>query len=376
MPDKNRKIALVASVVARYDAISLAVRDTFFALKRNGFSDVVVFCGRCEYDDMNVVVSSDAAVLLKTQEFLDVDLILYHFGIYHPLFDALLVGNGRAKQAVFYHNVTPLEFVPETGRDVIRQSLVQVHNLRRADKLWPVSPFNADCLRDLGFDNAKIDVIPLVVEKPEIRSPLAKSDCGNHILFVGRAVESKGLLDALTAFEVLYADDPSARLVIACNVSFSDPGYLEKCRRFIEKRGLASVATIVESPDDERLCELLDDAHVLLLPTRHEGFCVPVVEALRAGAIPVGFGAGNVRNICEGLGRLVEPGEVEQLSKALEAVVEDLRAARNDPAAGVLRLDRGVLSLREFEAEARRAVQRYSFDTVAETIVEQVVELG
>ncbi len=375
MPDKNRKIALVASVVARYDAISLAVRDTFFALKRNGFSDVVLFCGRCEYDDMNVVVSSDAAVLLKMEEFLDADLILYHFGIYHPLFDALLVGNGRAKQAVFYHNVTPLEFVPETGRDVIRQSLVQVHNLHHADQLWPVSPFNADCLRDLGFDNAKIDVIPLVVEKPEIRSPLAKSDCGDHILFVGRAVESKGLLDALAAFEALYAEHPGARLAIACNVSFSDPSYLETCRRFIEKRGLALAATIVESPDDERLCELLADAHALLLPTRHEGFCVPVIEALRAGVIPIGFDAGNMRNICEGLGRLVDPGEVGQLSEALDAVVEDLRAAHYDPAAGVLRLDRGVLSLREFEAEARGAAQHYSFDIVAQTIVKHIVGL-
>src|SRR5208337_3596732 len=97
---------------------------------------------------------------------------------------------------------------------------------------------------------------------------------------------------------------PSARFVIASNVSYSDPGYLETCKRFIERHGLALAVTIVESPDDDRLCELLADAHVLLLPTRHEGFCVPVVEALRAGAIPVGFDAGNMRNICGGLGRL------------------------------------------------------------------------
>ncbi len=375
MSDESRKIVLVASVVAPFDAISLAVRDTFFGLKRNGFSDVVLFCSRCEYDDMNVVVCPNAAVVLKTEQFLDADLILYHFGIYHPLFDALLVGNGKAKQAVFYHNVTPLEFVPEAGRDVIRRSLVQIHNLRHADRLWPVSPFNADCLRDFGFDSERIEVIPLVVDKPEIRSPLAKSDSGNRILFVGRVVESKGLLDALRAFEALYADQPTARFVIASNVSFSDPDYFKTCERFIEEHGLAPAVRIVELPDDYRLCELFADAHVLLLPTRHEGFCVPVIEALRAGAIPVGFDAGNMKNVCEGLGRLVQPGKVGQLFKALEAVVEDLRAAHHDPAAGVLRLDRGVLSLREFEAEARIATQRYSFDAVAPTIVKHVVDL-
>lgn len=375
MRDNKCRIALVASVVARYDAISLAVRDTYFSLKRNGFSDIVLFCGRCDYDDMNEVVVPNAASLLTAKRFLDAELIVYHFGIYHPLFDALLIGNGKAKQAVFFHNVTPPEFVPEAGRDVIRRSLVQIHNLRRADRLWPVSPFNADCLRDLGFDNEKIEVIPLAVDKPEIRSPLAKSNSGDRILFVGRAVESKGLLDALMAFEALYGDQPTARFVIAYNVSFSDPDYFTTCKRFIEEHDLAPAVAIVESPDDDRLCELFADAHVLLLPTRHEGFCVPVVEALRAGAIPVGFDAGNMRNICEGLGRLVEPGDVVQLFKALAAVVEDLRGAHSDPATGGLRLDRGALSLGEFEVEARRAAQQYSFDTVARTIVERVAEL-
>jgi glycosyltransferase involved in cell wall biosynthesis len=324
---------------------------------------------------MDVVIAPTAASLLMAERFLNAELIVYHFGVYHPLFDALLIGNGKAKQAVFFHNVTPPEFAPPAGRDVMRRSLVQTHNLRHADRLWPVSPFNADCLRGLGFDNEKIQVIPLVVDKPKIRSPLEKSDSGDHILFVGRAVESKGLLEALMAFKSLYADQPTSRLVIASNVSFSDPDYLRTCKLFIEEHGLAAVVTVIESPDDDQLCEFFADAHVLLLPTRHEGFCVPVIEALRAGAIPIGFDAGNMRNACAGLGRLVEPGNLHQLSKALETVVENLRTAHSDPGSRALRLDRGVLSLSEFEAEARRTAQQYSFDTVARTIVEHVAEL-
>jgi glycosyltransferase involved in cell wall biosynthesis len=371
---KDRKIALVASVVARYDAISLAVRDTFFALKRHGFEDVVLFCGRCEYDDMNAVVSSNVAVLLKAKQFLDADLILYHFGIYHPLFDALLVGNGRAKQAVFYHNVTPPQFVPEGKRDIIERSLIQQNNLRCADRLWPVSPFNAQCLLQLGFDAAKIEVIPLVVDKPAIQSIKAKPHSPLQILFVGRAVESKGLIVALIAFEAVHKAFPTARFVIASNVHHSDTDYLSKCNRFINEHDLYNAVIVAESPDDNTLCALYRDANILLLPTRHEGFCVPVVEGLRASVIPVGFDAGNMKNVCEGLGRLVEPDDVQSLIDRLIGVACDLSPAQQYRSAQI-ELDRGILSLDEFDAAASCAVQKYRFDLVGKVIRDSVAVL-
>jgi glycosyltransferase involved in cell wall biosynthesis len=368
-------IALVASVVARYDAISLAVRDTYFALKRNGFPNVVLFCERSDYNDMSAVIVSTVAELLMARPFFDADLIIYHFGIYHSLFDALLIGNGKAKQAVVYHNTTPPEFVAEKNRDVIHRSLVQIHNLGHADRLWPVSPFNGDCLRELSFDGARIEVIPLVVQKPDMRSPLTKSDSGDRILFVGRAVESKGLLDALTAFEALLAGQPSARFVVAYNGSFSDSNYLDLCNQFIERRNLLPAVTMLESADDEKLCELFAEAHVLLLPTCHEGFCVPVVEALRAGAITVGFDAGNMSNVCEGLGRLVPVGDLPGLTKRLLTVVDELRAAHLDPGARTIELDRGALTLLEFEAEGRWVVQQYSSESVTARICDGVSSL-
>jgi len=368
-------IAIVASIVARYDAISLAVRDTYFALKACGFDNVTIFAGRCDFDDVSAIVVEDVAQLLMARDFLDATLILYHFGIYHPLFDALLVGNGRAKQAVFYHNITPRRFVTAASHALIDRSHAQLRNLQHADHLWPVSPFNAACLCEEGFAPLKIDVIPLVVKKPEIASLAVKPASPVQVLFVGRGVVSKGLVDALKCFARLREEVADARFVIACNTSQSDPVYLGACRRFIDENDLAEAATIIESPADEKLCELFLAAHVLLLPTQHEGFCVPVVEALRAGAIPIGYDVGNMKYVCEGLGRLVPSDDVEALTQTLIQTASQLRSAYQQPKSGQIVLDRGPMSLGEFDQAAARLIQKYEFEKVAMMIGNRVARL-
>jgi glycosyltransferase involved in cell wall biosynthesis/SAM-dependent methyltransferase len=368
-------IVIVASIVARYDAISLAVRDTYFGLKACGFEKVTIFTGRCDFDDMNAVVVNDVAQLLMAPKFLHTDLILYQFGIYSPLFDALLVGNGHAKQVVIYQNITPAHLVAESSRAVIERSYKQLYNLRCADQLWPASPYNAYCLRDEGFDPLKIDVIPLVVQKPEIRSLEAKPARPLRVLFVGRAVVSKGLTDALECFARLREAIADARFVIACNTSQSDPAYMGVCRRFIDENDLAEAVTIDESPTDAELCELFLAAHVLLLPTHHEGFCVPVVEALRAGAIPVGYDAGNMKFVCEGLGRLVPTGEVDLLAQRLIEVARDLKDAYLEASSHRIRLDRGAMLLAEFGLAAAQSAEKYQFERVSLMIGNRVARL-
>ena len=70
--------------------------------------------------------------------------------------------------------------------------------------------------------------------------------------------------------------------------------------------------------DDATWEQLYRRAHILAIPSYHEGFCKPVIEGLRAGCIPVGYASYNLPEIANGLGRMVPTGDVAALTEALE----------------------------------------------------------
>ncbi|GGF63762.1 hypothetical protein GCM10007301_24440 [Azorhizobium oxalatiphilum] len=368
----KKKIVLVASVIVKYDAISNIVRNLHTYFKSFENFEVTLITGWCDYSDMRAVILGDAAAMLRHPAFLQADVIIYNFGIYHPLFDACLVGNGHAIQICYFQNITPAEFLPPQHLPVIKKSFTQVHNFRHADRLWAASEYNASTLVELGMDEARIDLMPNAVDDPPLGDLAGKINRPLHLVFVGRAVTSKGLLDAIEAFSQVHRRFPAAILTVASNASQSDPAYLARCRAMISERGLERAVVFELSPDNPRLHALYERAHILLLPTYHEGFCVPVVEALRAGAIPVGYAAGNMPYVVDGLGRLVPPGDTAALSAALLEIAEDLDGLA---AGGAIRLDRMQVGLAEFDRFTKQHVAHFMTSRLKKMVVSNVRRL-
>ena len=72
---------------------------------------------------------------------------------------------------------------------------------------------------------------------------------------------------------------------------------------------------------------LLGEADIFVLPTHHEGFCVPIVEALVSGCRVIAYDNSNVTSISGGLGTLVLTGDVRALSDAIARTVGDVSSA-------------------------------------------------
>ena len=316
------------------------------------------------------------ADLLCDPHFLAADLILYHFAIYNPLIDALLVGNGHARQAVCFHNITPLKFVGMKQRALISKSFRQLHNLRCADRLWPVSQVNADVLRENGMDPDRITVIPLSVERPARANLADKASSPIELLFVGRIVSAKGVLDLLeVADHLLRSGAPSFRLRLVGNLGFSDAAYMAEVKQSIIGRGLGSVVEFVGTIDDATLQQLYHRSHILVIPSAHEGFCKPVIEALRAGCVPVGYATHNLKYIAGGLGRMVPFGDIMALTRAVSAVIQGLSDARRSPDMHCLPLDVGQISARQFQSSVDSYVEGFRSERVAAQLVTAVQAL-
>jgi hypothetical protein len=113
---------------------------------------------------------------------------------------------------------------------------------------------------------------------------------------------------------------------------------------------------------DAALAAAYATADCLVIPSHHEGFCVPVVEALSAGCHVVGADAANLPFILDGLGWLVPPGDAVALAAAMGAVAHALQVARNRGEMPLLRTDRGPMPVAMWAKAVDRHLRSFSRD--------------
>jgi hypothetical protein len=99
---------------------------------------------------------------------------------------------------------------------------------------------------------------------------------------------------------------------------------------------------------DGALAAVYARAHALIIPSFHEGFCVPVVEALSAGCFVIATDAGNLPELVGKFGAIVPAGDIAALGAALGAFCESV--------------DRGHFPTARFVEEAVRFAAGFSYD--------------
>jgi glycosyltransferase involved in cell wall biosynthesis len=192
--------------------------------------------------------------------------------------------------------------------------------LAGADAVIGISQFLADGLvTELGTAREKVSAMPLGVTFAPVshrvggREPVA--------LFVGTLYGYKDPIVAVRAFgRALPRLPEAARLVIAGK----DPGrQIAALRQAAETAGVAHAVDILGPVSDEQLEDLYARASVLILPSRCEGFGLPVAEAMSRGVPVIVARATSLPEVAGDGGILVEPGDVTGFADALVAVLSD-----------------------------------------------------
>jgi glycosyltransferase involved in cell wall biosynthesis len=358
------RISLVNGMCVRHDAISEIVRGTALALAVTPGVQVRLFMYTSDYTDIDVQRVSSSTDILFDRFFLDSDLILYHFGIYYELFNAILLGNGRAPQVVRYHNVTPKEFLQPNQHSLVERSFGQIANIGAATRIWADSSFNKRHLIEYGIDPGKIDVSPLYVKSHfKADGAAEKQRDAVRLLYVGRFVRSKGLLDLMEAVAAVRAGTKAAFHVhLVGNLSFSDPAYLASLRAMIARHGLDEVVHIHGNLDDDALWARFLESHIFIMPSYHEGFCMPAIEALRARCLPIAYDAGNLPDIINGVGEIVRTGDVDALGERLLRHILFFDGQNRHPDLdAMLPFREGACSLRGLWDRMEQRARRYTY---------------
>jgi glycosyltransferase involved in cell wall biosynthesis len=145
---------------------------------------------------------------------------------------------------------------------------------------------------------------------------------GTDVLFVGRVVPSKAqheLVKALWAYRRLY--DARARLhLVGGTTSY---GYRRALRGFVDDLGLSDAVRITGEVSDAALAAYFSAADVYLSLSEHEGFGVPLLEAMAAGVPVITRGVGAVADTVGDGALLLEGFDPSYVAAALHRVCTD-----------------------------------------------------
>lgn len=267
------------------------------------------------------------------------DVVILQHGIGSLVAEAVIEQQVRC--VLNYHNITPPEFVEAWNPDRIaglRWGRVQVHQLaplcRRA---ICDSQFNADELVAAGYDDVRVAPVMWRSSAADERVPSARP----IVLFVGRVTSNKCHEDAVAAFALLAADHPEARLVFV-GASASER-YQVALERFAAALGIADRVDFIGSVSDDELRAWYARASVFLCLSEHEGFCVPVVEAMRAGLPVVAYRAAAVPETVADAGIVLSGKEPATVAAAVSRVLADDALADHLRSRGRARADHFAL---------------------------------
>ncbi len=150
----------------------------------------------------------------------------------------------------------------------------------------------------------------------------AKAAGGADWLFVGRIVPSKAQHALVKAFWVARRFfDPSARLhLVGATPSRS---YLYALRSFVADLGLSDAVRIAGEVSDAALAAYYGAADVYVSLSIHEGFGVPLVEAMRAGVPVVALDVGAVPGTLGDGGVAIDRSEPAYVAAVVQRVLGD-----------------------------------------------------
>jgi glycosyltransferase involved in cell wall biosynthesis len=261
------------------------------------------------------------------------DLVIYHYAIASEcsaIFEAT-----AARRVLLYHNITPASyfdgFDDETAARlrVARGGLKTVASL--ADRVAAVSAFNAAELAALGV--ADVRVFPLLwlpgdmAVEPDPAMLHKLGDGLRNMLFVGRMAPNKCIEDLLLAFAWYHTCiDRHSRLVIVGSER-SCPRYAAMLGLLAGRLGLANVSFAgFVSPAELAACYAT--ASVFVCTSRHEGYCLPLVEAMLRGVPVIARDCGGMPEAMGGGGVLFDEADPRILAQLMHRVLtdDDLRA--------------------------------------------------
>lgn len=220
------------------------------------------------------------------------DALLLSYSTFQPQLTTLL--EIPCRKMVYFHGITPVDLLIDQDPAAAywsSKALLQLPMLAACDAIIGNSNWNLSELKKHlppNVDDRKFSVVPPVTPDMPLyyrrhhQTPVVGAEL--QLLTVGRIAPHKKLEDVLAMTAEANRRGHPTRLVVVGNATSLD--YMSFLGKEVIRLGLGKRVEFKGHISDEELSACLDRAQLLVSASRHEGFCIPVLEAMYTG-LPV-----------------------------------------------------------------------------------------
>lgn len=276
---KTRIIQFTPSI-SHGDAVSNDIFAMASELTRHGYENKIVAINITESVKGRVVNFSSFVAQPD-------DIFIYHMSIGSDLTEYII--NAKVKcRIMVYHNITPAHFfkgIPNAQIGCINGRAELIELVDHIDFAICDSDYNKEELDTLGYKNTV--TLPIIFDDSDYKNTIPsekllkkhKDDGYTNIIFVGRIAPNKKQEDIIASFHVYNKYiNPKSRLILVGSAT-SMENYYESLEDYIAEHNIKNVIF----PGHISFADILAYyklADVFLCQSEHEGFCVPLLEAM------------------------------------------------------------------------------------------------
>lgn len=318
-PSGGRVVRIYAPTIVRRDAIGnycLWLQDFF---SKSGFKVITYSDG---YDISETPEIKKAADLFYEIESRDLIFVVYStYDRWVGCFASL-----ANFKVLSFQNVTPSQFYrgwDNNAAAICDSAVVQFPILESFDLFFSSTKYTAEYLNSCFNIKRDFIIVPPfgLSSLPERISPRVRDVGKLNLLFVGRVVPNKGVDDIVELFRSVIRRFPTARLNIVGSTSLAS--YVSSLKAIVvDHFGCESPVNFAGSVSDAELDLYFRDADAMICMSNHEGFCVPVYEAMSRRILVCATNQPAVAEVLGGTGLLFDR-DVSMLSeKIAESLID------------------------------------------------------
>lgn len=344
-------VAILCPALSRADAVGHDVLGMARALRSWG-CDVRIFAKAWDVDQPGIYRFSKVFSYLRRPD----ALLIYHHSVGWR--EGLqIVAESCCRRIIKYHNVTPAEYfyghhcdyyyASWLGRSEIGPLAACGCDLYLADSAYNLSEFlRAGAPGEACAVLPPFHVVDRLIDSPtNVRLLDTYADGTTNILTVGRLVPNKNHRALIDAFAIYHFDcNPNSRLII---VGKEDPRlrqYATEVRSHAHGLGLDDVVIFTGGVSTVDLRTYYGVARVFAMTSAHEGFSVPLVEAMALGVPIAAFGTSAVPETVGEAGIVCAKAQPHLLADAMQRLADDDRAHEEYAARGRLRYEQQFMN--------------------------------
>lgn len=257
------------------------------------------------------------------------DVLIYHKSTGTDL--TFKIQGFQCRKIMIYHNVTPPEFFrpySTAAASLTEYGYKGVEHLRdKVDYCLADSAYNKSELLRMGY-TCPIDVLPILIRFEDYKQSPAKGimsrygDGKRNLIFVGRIAPNKKQENVIRAFYQYKRLDPDSRLILVGSYTGME-NYYERLVKYAGALGLKDDIVFTGHIKFNEILAYYRLADVFVCMSEHEGFCVPLAEAMFFDVPIIAYDTSAIGDTLGGSGILLDSNDPVFAAGVIRRVLTD-----------------------------------------------------